>query len=59
MFSLYMVENKMNEKVTVLSRWSFVTVYSKPAVYKCKAAVYKCKCFSLALSGYSQCVNEK
>ena len=40
------------KKVTVLSKWSFVTVYSK-------AVVYKCKCFSLALSGYSHCINEK
>ena len=41
-----------NKKVTVLSKWSFVTVYSK-------AAVYKCKCFSLTLLGYSHCINEK
>ena len=44
------------KKVTVLSEWSFVMVYSKAAVYskavvykcelvvyKCKVAVYKCK----------------
>ena len=48
-----------NKKVTVFSKWSFVTVYSKATVYKCKLAVYKCKCFSLTLSGYSHCVNEK
>ena len=41
-----------NKKVIVFSKWSFVTVYSK-------AAVYKCKCFSSTLSGYSHCVNEK
>ena len=28
-----------SKRVTVLSKWSFITVYSK-------AAVYKCKCFS-------------
>ena len=44
-------KQKNFKKITVLSKWSFVTVYSKVAVYKCKlavyskAAVYKCKCF--------------
>ena len=48
----YCVSVQVEIKNTVLSKWSFVTVYSK-------AAVYKCKCFSLALLGYSHCINEK
>ena len=31
------------KKVTVLSKWPLVMVYSKAAVYKCKLMVYTCK----------------
>ena len=41
-FSWVLNRGKM-KKITVLSKWSFVTVYSKAAVYKCKPAVYTCK----------------